>query len=122
MSDYEEAARRLGLDEETKRLELPSYVGSYKILPGWTKGLENLSRPFDKTNVIDYWRIGKEMILEELPNFHLRPEWKNYHRRHYKTGSKAGAIQHAIFKDILASLRTIAGSNYRRLGSKNVTK
>ena len=33
MSRYEEAARKLGWDDEKKRLELPSYVGSYKFFP-----------------------------------------------------------------------------------------
>jgi hypothetical protein len=122
MSLYEETARKMGLDEETKRLELPRLVGSYKILPAWTKTLENFRRPFNPGNVLSYWRTGKAMILEELPDFHLRPEWESYRRRHYQTGSKPGTVQHAIFKDILAALRTIAGSNQRRNRSKPVTK
>jgi hypothetical protein len=122
MSLYEETANKMGMDEETKRLELPRLVGSYKILPEWTKTLENFRRPFNPGNVLNYWRTGKAMILEELPDFHLRPEWENYRRRHYKTGSKPGAVQHAIFKDILAALRTIAGSNHRRNAAKPVTK
>lgn len=122
MSRYEEAARKLGWDEDRKRLELPSYVGSYKILPVWTKSLEKLRRPFNKNHAIDYWRTGKEMLREESPKFHHRPEWESYRRRHYKTGSKTGAVQNAIFKDILAALRTIAGSNHRRPAAKSVTK
>lgn len=122
MSLYEETARKMGMSEEMKRLELPSYVGSYDILPAWTKSLEKFSRPFNSGNVLNYWRTGKAMILEELPDFHLRPEWVNYRRRRYKTGSKTGAVQHAIFKDIMAALRTIAGFNHRRTGSTQVTK
>ncbi len=53
------------------------------------------------------------MILEEMPNFHLRPEWQTYRRRSYRNGAKRGTIQHAIFKDILVALRTIAGVNRR---------
>jgi hypothetical protein len=122
ISVYEEAARKMGMSEEMKRLELPSYAGSYKILPAWTKTLEKLRRPFNPAHVLDYWHTGKAMMQEELPDFHLRPEWENYRRRRYKTGSKPGTVQHAIFKDILAALRTIAGSNHRRNGEKQVTK
>jgi len=49
-----------------------------------------------------------------MPDFYLRPEWNSYHeKRNYKDGGKKGAIQHAIFKDILAALKTIAGANHR---------
>jgi len=123
MSRYEEAARKLGWDEEKKRLELPSYVGNYEILPVWTRSLKKLHRPFNKKHVLDYWHAGKEMILEEMPDFHVRPEWDDYrNRRAYQTGRKKGAIQHAIFKDILTALKTIAGSNHRRPAAKLVTK
>jgi hypothetical protein len=122
MSQYEEAARKLNWDEERQRLELPSYVGSYKILPVWTELLSALKRPFNSANAQGYWRVGKAMILEEMPDFHERHEWESYRRRRYKTGSKPGAVQHAIFKDILAALRTIAGSNHRRTAAKTVTK
>jgi hypothetical protein len=125
MSRYEEAARKLGWDEEKKRLELPSYVDSYEILPAWTRSLKKLRRPYNQKHVLDYWHTGKEMILEEMPDFHLRPEWDDYrNRRAYQTGRKKGAIQHAIFKDILAALKSIAGSNHkhRRTAPKPVTK
>ena len=123
MSRYEEAARKLGWDEEKKRLELPSYVGSYEILPAWTRSLAGLRRPFNQRHVLDYWRTGKEMILEEMPDFHLRPEWQKYlDDRNYQHGAKAGAVQHAIFKDILSALKTIAGSHHRRPAAKPVTK
>ena len=109
-STYEAAAEKMGWDEEKKRRELPKYQGAYRILPAWTKGLSQLRRPFSKDHVLGYWRTGKEMILEEMPDFHLRPEWRTYHGRNYKSGAKCGAIQHAIFKDILAALKTIAGA------------
>lgn len=90
--------------------------------PKYVAGLEKLPYYITPGCVIDYWRKGKEMIIEEMPDFHLRPEWENYRRRRYKTGSKTGTVQHAIFKDILAALRTIAGSNHRRTAAKSVTK
>jgi hypothetical protein len=114
MSVYEEVAKKMGMDEETKRLELPAYVGSYEILPAWTKTLQKLRRPFNSEHVLGYWRAGKAMILEEMPDFHMRPEWDSYRsKRKYQNGAKIGAVQHAIFKDILSALRTVAGSNRR---------
>lgn len=114
MCRYEEAANKLGWDYERKRLELPHYVGAYTILPAWTKGLQSLRRPFNKNHVLDYWRTGKDMILEEMPDFHLKPEWESYRGRKYAGGAKKGAIQHAIFRDILVALQTIAGKNKRK--------
>lgn len=122
MATYVETAKRMGWDEEKRQRELPKYEGHYHILPFWTKSLEKLRRPFNPDHVLDYWRTGKEMIREEMPKFHLRPEWESYRRRHYKTGSKTGAVQNAIFKDILAAMRTIAGTYHRRSASKLVTK
>jgi hypothetical protein len=125
LETYEAAARTMGWDEEKTRKELRKYEGRYQILSCWTKSLEKLRRPFNRDHVLDYWRTGKEMILEEMPDFHLRLEWDDYrNRRAYQTGRKKGAIQHAIFKDILTALKTIAGSNHkhRRPASKTITK
>jgi hypothetical protein len=54
-----------------------------------------------------------------MPNFHLRPEWKKYRERNYREGAKKGAMQHAIFKDILTALKTIAGANKKQAGKKS---
>ena len=59
-------------------------------------------------------------MLEEMPDFHERPEWKNYRGRRYAYGAKRGSIQHAIFKDILAALKTIAGGNGGANGKKGM--
>jgi hypothetical protein len=122
MSRYEAAAIKMGWDEEKRRRELPKYQDCYDILPAWTETLKRLRRPFERNHVLDYWRTGKEMILEELPDFHLRPEWQNYHKRRYKGGAKAGAVQHAIFKDILAALKTIAGANRTKQASASKSR
>jgi hypothetical protein len=84
--------------------------------PRYVEGLDRLPIPITPESVMQYWRKGKEMILEEIPNFQERPEWKDYHCRRYKNGAKRGAVQHAIFRDILGALKTIAGAN--RTGSK----
>lgn len=82
--------------------------------PRYIAGIDEIPAPISPENVPQYWRKGKEIMLEEMPHFHRRPEWKNYHQRSYKDGAKPGIIQHAIFKDILAALRTIAGANKGR--------
>jgi hypothetical protein len=109
--EIEAALARMGCNQEKKEQIRQEYRGAYRILPKWTKGLEKINQPISKESVLDYWRTGKEMILEEIPNFHERSEWKDYYRRQYKDGAKPGAVQHAIFKDILAALKTIAGVN-----------
>jgi hypothetical protein len=103
-ASWAEFDRREG--ERTVVLPFPRYV----------EGLDKLPIPITPESVWHYWRKGKEMIVEEMPDFHLEPEWKDYHRRHYKGGAKTGAVQHAIFKDILTALKTIAGVN--RSGAK----
>ncbi len=82
--------------------------------PNYIKGIDDIPYPISPKSVLQYWRKGKEIILEEMPHFHRSPEWKTYHQRSYKGGAKPGAIQHAIFKDILIALRTIAGANKSR--------
>jgi hypothetical protein len=88
--------------------------------PKCVAGLDALPTPVTPASVLDYWRKGKEIILEEMPDFHTRPEWADYRdKRAYQGGAKRGAIQHAIFKDILAALRTIAGANKRMIPSRH---
>jgi hypothetical protein len=85
--------------------------------PQFIDGLEKIPIPMAPDNVMQYWRKGKEIILEDMPDFHLRPEWQKYREgRYYREGAKKGAIQHAIFKDILIALKTIAGANKKRAG------
>jgi hypothetical protein len=106
-------ATTAGSKKTLKRVRFLGMRGK-RFLPAWALGLDTLPRPFNQEHMLAYWDKGKEMILEELPEFHLRPEWADYHsERRYAGGAKKGAIQHAIFKDILAALRTIAGANKR---------
>jgi hypothetical protein len=81
--------------------------------PKYVEGIDQIPTPIAPECVRDYWRKGKEIILDEMPDFHQRPEWKGCRERAYAHGAKRGAIQHAIFKDILMALRTIAGANKR---------
>lgn len=104
---------------ETQEQHWKPYDREYRLktcvspFPNYIRGIDKLPKPISPASVLDYWRKGKEIILYDMPNFHERPEWKNYRGRRYVHGAKKGAIQHAIFKDILIALRTIAGANKR---------
>ena len=108
-AEIEALIARMNCGEEKKQELREEHKGAYRVLPKWTKGLTDICQPLTSGNVLSYWRKGKEIIMEEMPDFHLRPEWKNYcDGRAYANGPKKGAIQHAIFKDILVALKTIA--------------
>ena len=112
--------QQAGLDEWDRKAAFRPVVMPF---PKYIKGIEKIPIPIAPDNVLQYWRKGKEIILEEMPDFHLRPEWDDYrNRRAYQAGRKKGAIRHAIFKDIFTALETIAGSNHRRVNAKTVTK
>jgi hypothetical protein len=81
--------------------------------PKHQKGIKQLPAPLAPENVLKYWRFGKRVMQAEMPDFHLRTEWRTYHNRKYANGAKKGAIQHAIFKDILTALRALAGKDSR---------
>jgi hypothetical protein len=106
--ETEEALAKLRCSEKRLAEIREEYRGAYRILPGWAKHLRALKQRFCKATALDYWRTGKAMLREEMPGFHERPEWSSYHTRHYSSGATPGAVQHAIFRDILDALRTIA--------------
>jgi hypothetical protein len=74
--EIEAGLAEMGCTEEKKEEIRQENRGAYRILPKWTKGLEKIDQPISKESVLDYWRTGKRMILEEIPNFHERSEWK----------------------------------------------
>ncbi len=94
--------------EEQKTKIREEYRDAYEFLPVWSEPLLKIERRFCKDTVLDYWRIGKAILLEEMPDFHQRVEWQSYQNRQYANGPTPGAIQHAIFRDILDALRSIA--------------
>jgi len=102
---------------ESQQKGWESFDRQYRIttrmlpFPKYIHGIEAVPVPISPECVLDYWRKGKEIVLEEMPDFHERAEWKNYRERRYAHGAKRGSIRHAIFKDILIALRTIAGAN-----------
>jgi hypothetical protein len=74
-----------------KRGVEPAWVSETKDLPDYS----NQSRP-------KWADVIRKMIREELPEFHLRIEWKKARSRNTK-----GEIQNAILDDIIAALKTI---------------
>jgi len=114
-AEIEATLAKINCSDEKKQKLRDEHKGAFRMLPKWTKGLKNFQQSIAPRTVLSYWRIGKEMILEEMPEFHLRPEWEKYRNgRKYANGAKKGAVQHAIFKDILVALKTIAGAKKRR--------
>lgn len=100
-------------DSVDKKLE----QGTWKrgIEPAWVSKTKNLP-DFTQTPIVrKQWAdVIREMIRQELPDFHTRPEWKNQ-QNSCKPSSKLpgahpskGDIQNAIFDVIIPALNTIA--------------
>jgi hypothetical protein len=102
----QESWRKLDRKEGVQTIVLP--------FPKHLKGIDTMPAPLAPDNVLQYWRFAKKVVQAEMPEFHRRPEWQAYHDRNYADGAKTGAIQHAIFKDILLSLRALAGKQPNR--------
>jgi hypothetical protein len=106
--DIDIALQRMKCSDEKKAQIRKDHIGAYQFLPLWAEQLLKIERRFCKSTVLDYWRIGKAILLEEVPDFHQRPEWRSYQTRHFANGATPGAVQHAIFRDILDALKSIA--------------
>ena len=103
ISNQQRRLQKFDREEAVRTVVLP--------FPKHLKGIETLPTRLAPDNVMSYWRFGKRVIRAEMPEFHLRPEWGAYHKRRYVHGAKKGAVQHAIFKDILIALRGLAGTD-----------
>lgn len=96
-----ESWKEYDLEHGTRTVVLP--------FPDYIKGMESIPYDISPDSVMVYWNKGKEIMLEEIPEFIDYPEWESYHHRHYSGGAKPGVIRSAIFRDILTSLRVMAG-------------
>jgi hypothetical protein len=59
------------------------------------------------------WKsVIRQMIREDMPDFHLRPEWENQRRTGAASGrDSVGEIQNAILDDIVSALARLAPQN-----------
>ena len=84
-------------------------------VPAWAMKARTLPDFSSDPKVLSQWAsLIREMIREQVPDFHNREEWARY-RANSRTHSKKlgasptkGAIQNAIIDDIVAALKTIA--------------
>jgi hypothetical protein len=80
-----------------KRGSEPAWVSGAKGLPDYSKQ----ARP-------NWEDVIRKMIREELPDFHLRPDWKNQRNScEARDRDSKGEIQNAILDDIISALKTI---------------
>ena len=91
----------------------PEALGDFCVKNGWERRpAPEWSRKawaletFTKVSIKQWAGVIKEMIREQIPDFHLRPEWQNQ-RNAAKTRSK-GVLQNRILDDICDALETIA--------------
>jgi hypothetical protein len=76
--------------------------------PAWAAKTGELP-DFSKASVRQWTEVVREMIREQIPDFHLRPEWQSQWNscKQRERGTK-GAIQNTILDDIVDALRTVA--------------
>lgn len=107
----EETRRRVQVfghyGEEFKELIFEQGV-ALAASPNWTDGACHLP-PLCKDTARQWGLVIRQMIREQQPDFHSRPEWATQRNtaRHSGRGTR-GEIQHAILDDIVSALRRIA--------------
>ena len=77
-------------------------------LPEWSKSACTLPM-FSKDAAREWGNAIREMIREQAPNFHNRPEWEAQRNTARHSGRDTrGEIQNAILDDIVSALRRLA--------------
>jgi hypothetical protein len=85
-----EAGWEIGKSPRWKRVVVALDAFSQISLPQWTPAI-------------------RQMIREEMPDFHTRPEWANQRRTAARNGrDSVGEIQNAILDDIVSALTRVA--------------
>jgi hypothetical protein len=77
-------------------------------VPAWAPKTKEL--PDFSEETLGHWApLVREMIRDQIPDFHLRSEWSNQ-RNSCKARRRdtKGEIQNAILDDIASALKTIA--------------
>ncbi len=81
---------------------------SLALEPDWVERACRLPQ-FSEATARKWGNVIREMIREQVPDFHTRQEWENQRNtaRHNRRGTR-GEIQNAILDDIVSALRRIA--------------
>ena len=103
--------RLSGIDQIQKGLKLLEcdHTVTVEEIPAWA--LESVKLlAFDKAHVKAWMIVGRKMIREQLPEFHLLPDWENFRRRHARRGLRTikGIVQGDILEKIESALTTLA--------------
>ena len=65
--------------------------------------------PFSRASLPQWKQVIRQMIREDMPDFHTRPEWSNQRNTAQANGrGTVGKIQNAILDDIMSALSLIA--------------
>ncbi len=74
----------------------------------WRKDVFQLE-PLSRNSLPQWKSVVRQMIREDLPDFHNRPEWANQRRTGAASGrDSVGEIQNAILDDICSALTRLA--------------
>jgi hypothetical protein len=76
--------------------------------PDWMNDAVQLP-VFSRGSCQSWDKVIRSLIRQQMPDFHLRPEWRNQRHSAKERGlNQKGEIQNAILDDICEALRTIA--------------
>lgn len=77
-------------------------------IPPWTEAACRL--PLLSTQTVPTWgKVIRDMIREQVPDFHTQPEWENQRKTALHSGRNTmGEIRNAILDDIVSALKRIA--------------
>jgi hypothetical protein len=91
---FREEFQQITFEGRAKLAEIPRWAGAARRLPFLSKETASAW-----ANVI------RDMIRQQVPDFHTRPEWENQRNtaRHSGRGTR-GEIQNAILDDIVSAL------------------
>ena len=79
-------------------------------LPKWASEAMKL-KPFCVTSLPEWKQVARQLIREQIPDFHTRPEWETQRASAAARGRDTpGEIQNAILDDIGSALARIAPS------------
>lgn len=76
--------------------------------PKWSREAAALA-PLSQASLPTWKPVVRQMIRDEMPDFHLRPEWVNQRRTAAASGrDSVGEVQNAILDDIVSALKRLA--------------
>lgn len=79
--------------------------------PSWMKAALGL-KPLSKPALPDWRRVVRDVIRQQMPDFHQHPDWERQRETEGRRGRvKTGDLQNAILDDISSALASITPAN-----------